>query len=132
MPKPKLMKLSEDDKQALVESDSLALKIGTVVDGLLKAKLEDVQNQVNGFSGKMNNITIGVVLGTAFLFISLIVGYVAFMAGMKQSYFQTQDSVNTKINELIENNASLKGELQRKQDSLEEKQNYIERLLLEK
>lgn len=121
--------LNQEDVQSMIELN-LATQMGDVAEAVFQKKFDDIKKQVDGFSGKMNNLLIGVIIAGAFLFVSLIIAVVIFMASMKSSYYQTQDTVNNKINELIQNNAELKTDLQLQMDKVQGKQDYIERELI--
>jgi hypothetical protein len=123
--------ITTEEIKSMIELNA-ATQMGDVAEAVFQKKYGDVGKKVDSFDGKINNLLLGVIAGGAFLFISLIIAVIIFMAGMKSSYYQTQDTVNGKINELIQKNAELKIDLGRELDKTQEKQDFLERTFLQK
>ena len=121
--------LTEEEVKSMIDLQT-ANKAGEVAEAVFEKKTEDMRKKVDSFSGKIDNLVLGVIIGGAFLFVSLIVSVIIFMASMKSSYFQTQDTVNNKVNELVQNNSELEKDLRREIDKIQDKQEYIERTLI--
>lgn len=121
--------LTQEEVLSMIDLHT-ATKTGDVAEAVFEKKFEDIKKKVDGFSGKIDNLVLGVIIGGAFLFVTLIASVIIFMASMKSSYFQTQDTVNNKINELIQNNTELEKDLRREMDKIQDKQEYIERTLI--
>ena len=105
-------------------------KAAEVAEAVFEKKFEEINKKIADFSGTINNIIWGVAVASLLLFISLVVSVIIFMAEMRSSYFQTQDTVNNRINELIQSNQELKTELLREVDKTADKQDYLERNIL--
>ncbi len=128
---PQRKQITPEEIRSMIQLN-VATQMGNVAEAVFQKKFEDVEKEVEGFSGKMNNLLIGVVIAGVILFISLIMAVVIFMAGMRSSYYQTQDAVNNKINELIQSNTELKTDLWRELDKTQEKQDFLEKTLLQR
>jgi hypothetical protein len=131
--KPRAVPLTEEEKKSLVGDPILALKIETIADGIFKGKFEEEVGKVKTeINGKLTTLTTVVILGTVLVLIALIASTWLFMNTYQQHYLDTQAAFNDKINDLVKENAEQKAAWEIERDKMKEKQDYLEKLLLEK
>jgi type II secretory pathway component PulL len=119
--------LTEEELKAVIQLES-GSKAAEIAEGVFKKLFDDEKEK---WDGKVSKIVYGVIIAVILLFIALFVSTWLFMGTYQQHYLNTQAAFNEKFNELIKENADLKIDLSGDVEQLKEKQDYVERILME-
>ena len=121
-------KLTEDELKQIIQLEIVS-NTAEVAEGIFKKLFKDVKGEIDG---RISRLIYGGIIATILLFIALIVSIVIFMGSYQQNYLDTQASFTQQINDLRKENSDLQIRLSNDIEGVKEKQNYLERLLLNK
>lgn len=117
---------SEDVLREMIELE-VGAKTSEIAEGVFDKKFEDVREKMDG---KISKLIYGVIAATAFLFISLLVGVWLFMGSYQQHYLETQQTLTEKVETLQKESLEIESNLETSIYRIQDKQDYIERILL--
>lgn len=120
-------KLTEEELKSMIqlETGSQAAKIA---EGVFEKLFEDVQSKMDG---KVSKLVYGGIIATVLVLISLCFSTWLFMASYQADYLDAQNSFSEQINSLRTENVDLKSALESDMEDIGERQDYLEKLLLE-
>ncbi len=104
-------------------------KTAEIAEGVFKKMFEDAKGAMDG---KVSQLIYGGIIATVLVLITLIISTWLFMNSYQQHYLDTQSAFYEQINALRKENNNLQLQLTNDVIGVKDKQDYLERLLLEK
>lgn len=128
-------KRPKEELQSILIDPKNVQQITEVAESVFKTEFEkgvrDFREKLTKQEGLLNKIIWGGIIATSLVVLTLWLDSHYFRANYQQGFLDTQATINQQINDLRKENAELKTELLREVDKTQEKQDYLERLLLQ-
>jgi hypothetical protein len=124
----KTVQLTQEELKKMIQLES-GSKTAEVAEGVFKKLFEDARKAMDG---KVSKMVYGGIIATVLVLIALVCSTWLFMSGYQQHYLDTQLSFNEQLNTLRKENMDLQFQLKNDIERTKNKQEYLERLLLDK
>lgn len=124
------------NKKEKEELEKLGALSEAVSKGVFDTELKNVKDELEKQATRSDNITIGVVVASILILVVTVVTLVwdshKFMAEYNQHYLDTQNKFTEEVSDLRKENSDIKEMLLREMDKTTDRQDYLERTILEK
>lgn len=120
------VKLTEEELKQMIKFES-GIESAEVAEGVFKKLFEDARSKMDN---RISKIIYGGIIATGLVIIALCYSTWLFMSSYQQNYLDTQSEFNKQVNDLRKENSDQQLRFESDLKSIQEKQNYFERLLV--
>ena len=132
MGKPKNINQKQAEPIKLDEATNFNAVAESTYRTILERELKEIKEKLKEQKSNIRNIMIGAVVVTILFVLGIIWNSHQFMADYNQHYLDTQNKFTEEMNDLRKENADIKETLLREMDKTTDRQDYLERFIMEK